>query len=468
MRASSGLLAILCAVSACGGDPGGGDDDDVGPDANATPGSSDPLQGLPTGTEQWMNLCAKGYGDMISAKFCAGTAPPVITSIKELEQLLGLAVVPNPTNDPTLNQNVKITLTGHSTGLGLRSVTPLNPRAFLMTPSANGAPNPSYQVLAFARGEPLVELVANDPAANTLRFFLVRFHPACEAAAAGCNHADLLTPTIESGWTGYSIYDDAAIQNTTLDCLNCHQSGGPGTPKILRMQELAHPWAHWFYVERPANKATMDSYHAAHGSEDYAGIPNANIDPSRPIALQRLVSNNGFATQPNVFDSMTIETELAQGSHATWDAMYAKAVAGLEIPAPYFGTPQTDPAKTAAAITAYQQTMAGTLARDQMPDIADTLLDSALADMSIRPKPGLDGRGILQHMCQMCHNDKLDQTISRARFDVVNLATLSRAAKDEAIRRVRLPASDVKHMPPVRFHTLSDAERDLVVQELSR
>jgi hypothetical protein len=469
MRASLTISILAAALAACGtSEPGPGGDDDITPDASPPLGSSDPLQGLPTGTEAWTNLCAKGYGDMISAKLCAGTAPPTLTSIKDLQQLLGLGVVANPNRDPGLNANVRVTLTGHSTGLGLRAVTPLNPRAFVMTPAnANGSANASYQVLSFARGEPLVELVANDPAANTLRFFLIRFHLGCETAPAGCSHADLLTPTIESGWTGYDLYDDVAIQNTTLDCLNCHQAGGPGTRKILRMQELANPWAHWFYEEHAPNLATMNDFHAAHGTEDYAGIPNANINPSRPAALQRLLQNNGFAAQPNGFDTTAIETELAQGSRATWNALYAKAVAGLEIPVPYFAVP-TDPAKVAAAITAYQQTQAGTLPRDQMPDIADILLDSALADMSIRPKPGLDGAGILQHMCRMCHNDKLDPSITRARFDVANLAAMSRAEKDEAIRRLRLPEADARHMPPARFHVLSAAELDAAIQELSR
>jgi hypothetical protein len=326
-----------------------------------------------------------------------------------------------------------------------------------------------YQVMAFARGEPFVELVANDPQSQTLRFFLIRFHPACESALGGCNHADMFTPSIESGWTDYTIYDDVTIKNTTMDCMNCHQPGGPSTQKILRMQELPNPWAHWFYIEHQSNAATMQDFHAAHGTEDYAGIPNARIDPSRPVNLQRLVSNNGFLNQPNVYDTNKIEGEItASGASATWDAMYAKTVAGLEIPTPYFKVPQTDPAKTAPAIAAYQQVMAGTLARDQLPDISDTLLDNALADLSIRPKAGLDGKGILQHMCQMCHNSTLDQTISRSRFDVQNLANLSRAVKDEAIRRLQLPEADRKHMPPTRFHTLSDPERDLVITELQK
>jgi hypothetical protein len=430
------------------------------PDGDITPppGPTDPLHGLPTGVDQWTALCAKHYGDMISAKFCAGATPPTLTSLADLETLLGL--VPGTTG-------VSLTLTTHSTGLGLRAVNQLAPRAFLMTTPNQTAPNPSYQVLSFARGEPLVELVANDPSAQTLRFFLVRFHPACETAANGCTNADLQTPSIEKGWTDYTIYDDATIKNTTLDCASCHQPGGPNTAKILRMQELANPWEHWFYVEHQPNLGTMQDFHAAHGQEDYAGIPNAIIDPSRPINLQRIVSNNGFISQPNIFDTNTIEGEMANGASATWNAMYAKSVAGTEIPTPYF-TVQVDSAKVAPMITAYQQVVAGTLPRDQLPDISDTIKDAALADMSIRPKAGLDGNGILTHMCTMCHNSKLDQTISRARFDVTKLGTLSRAEKDEAIRRLGLPETDAKHMPPARFHELSDAERDLVIQTLSQ
>ncbi len=473
MRASTCLWAALWLNSmiACGGDPGGGGGtgDDDGADAAVTPGSSDPFEGLPTGTGQWTELCAKGYGDMITAKFCAGSAPPTLTSIKDLEALLGLTIVPNPNNDPNVNQNVRVTLTALSTGIGLRTVNQLNPRAFLMTPPLGvGVPNPNYQVMAFARGEPFVELVANDPAAQTLRFFLIRFKPACESTTAGCTNADLLTPTIESGWTDYTLYDDATIANTTLDCMSCHQTGGPGTQKILRMQELANPWGHWFYVERPVNLAMVKEFHVAHGTEDYAGIPASSIDPSRPASLQRLVQNNGFMQQPNAFDTTTINNEMAAtGSSATWASLYANTVAGKAIPTPYFGVPQ-DPNKITAMIQAYKDTIAGTLPRDQMPDIRDTVQVAALADMSIRPKAGLDGKGILVHICQTCHNSTLDQTLSRAQFNVENLAGLSRSVKDEAIRRLQLPDTDRKMMPPVRFHTLSDAERALVIQELSQ
>ena len=182
MRASP-LLVLILLLTACGSDhpgPGGGDD---GVDASMTPVDPDPLSELPTGVEQWTALCAKHYGDMISAKFCAGSAPPTLTSLADLEALLGLTVRPNPNNDPTINANVRVTLNGESTGLGIRSVNPITPRAFLLTAPLNGQPNPSYQVLSFSRGEPLVEMVANDPTAQTLRFDEARIEALLALAA---------------------------------------------------------------------------------------------------------------------------------------------------------------------------------------------------------------------------------------------------------------------------------------------
>lgn len=463
------VIASLLLVAACGGTTGPGttpgDDDNVTPDAQVIPPAidTDPLSGLPTGPASWSDVCAKGYGDLVSKAFCASATAPNLTSLADLQTLLGLTV------DPAKPQvGTSFTFAGHSTAIGGRFVTPLNPRVVMLTPPhTDGTPNAAYQVLAFSRGEPFVELAANDPTANNkVRFFLVRFNPGCEAT--GCNNADLLTPTIESGWTGYSLYDDSAIRNTTLDCLQCHQPGGPSTATILRMQEAKNPWGHWFYEERPENLQMEMDYLSAHTGEDYAGIPSSLIRPSRPFPLQFLVENNGFAAQPNAFPTLQIRTEIAaNGTSPTWDAIYANSVNGTAIAVPYFATP-TDPAKTQAAAQAYMDVRNGVLARDQMPDIRDIFLDSALSDLSYQPKAGLDGRGILKHMCQHCHNSTLDQTIGRAQFNVETLDTLSKAEKDEAIRRLQLDPTDRHLMPPSRFHSLSASERDLVIQELSK
>src|SRR5512132_2689275 len=175
MRAILLSLVFVLACGKDGGGGGGGGDDQPGPDGSVTVPDGDPLSGLPTGTDAWTALCAKHYGDLISKAFCAGTAPPTLTSLADLRQLLGLTI------DPANPQiGTSFSLVGHSTAISSRFVTPLNPRAILFTqPNSGGAPNATYQVLAFSRGEPIVELAANDPTAgNVLRFFLVRFIPA--------------------------------------------------------------------------------------------------------------------------------------------------------------------------------------------------------------------------------------------------------------------------------------------------
>lgn len=65
---------------------------------------------------------------------------------------------------------------------------------------------------------------------------------------------------------------------------------------------------------------------------------------------------------------------------------------------------QPDPAKVPPMIQAYVDVISGALPRDQLPAINDLVRDDALADMSNRPKAGLDGKSILQHMCAMRHN----------------------------------------------------------------
>jgi hypothetical protein len=71
-------------------------------------------------------------------------------------------------------------------------------------------------------------------------------------------------------------------------------------------------------------------------------------------------------------------------------------------------------------------------------------------------------------MCSQCHNSRLDQTLTRARFNVMALDAMSREERDRAIVRLQLPDSDPAKMPPLQSRSLSDAERALVIAELSK
>ena len=103
-----------------------------------------------------------------------------------------------------------------------------------------------------------------------------------------------------------------------------------------------------------------------------------------------------------------------------------------------------------------------------LPDIRDVFLDDALRDMGFAPKAGADGKTLLAEMCQECHNANLDPTLSRDRFRVDQLDQMSRAERDLAIARIRLPLDTRLTMPPTLFRTVTADERQLMIDELSK
>lgn len=482
------------------GDADGGSDGGSGDDGEPAEPTDDPLDGLPTGDEQWGLLCSRGHADAIATAVCEGDQPPTIDSLTALLDLIGLEFEPGNLSNGD-NGNPGFTFVYHSTAVSTRFVNPINPRAIVFTGPVggvvfppSGTPNPDLVMSAFTRGEPFVELVANDPVADELRFYLLKFDLPCEDDPAGCSHADMLTPAVESGFTGWSLYDDADVGNTVLDCLQCHQPDGPGTPKLLRMQELEEGWTHWFYPNRPENRLAMESYAEAHEGEGYGGIPAELLTYSlllengegsaRPVPFFLTLANEGVTQQPNEFSSVDIRSERngagcqcfgcpneptldpTTSCSPTWDAIYGAAVRGEQIAVPYFDGRITDPAKLTDATNAYRSTMDGIMPPDQMLDIRDILRDEALPYLSFRPAPSLTGLEIMQHMCQHCHNSSLDQSLSRAGFNVEELDSLPQSTKDLAIQRLQRDDDDIRKMPPARFHTLSDAEIALVINTL--
>ena len=463
----------------------------------------DPLYFLPQGKTQLASLCARKLGDAVSKAFCTPATAPVITSLIDLQKLLGLDFKAGNIGNGT-GGNPAFAMTGHSSSLVQKFVSAINPRVIIFTnPSSRGRvnnPKPlaSFIAMGFVRGEQFVELISNDPAnGNKLNFFLFKFEHACDTTPTGCTNADLLTPAVESNFTGvYSLYHEEDIKNTILDCQQCHQTGGPTGTKILRMQELQNPWGHFFRNNRNNGQVLMADYQAAHGTtETYGGIPGAVIfNPNQtnnngntttgggpdPAALEGLVENQGFQTQPNEYNTGTILKEVQavnpqepasnvpMGKSATWMKLYTSSMMGLSIPPPYHDIKVTDPTKLAAMTTAYKSVIAGTTPLAQMPDIRDVFLDGAAQDMSLRPAPGLTGAQILVQQCQQCHNKTLDQTETREKFRVDDLANMDRKEKDLAIHRLTLPDDVFRKMPPPRFRALSPAEIQLVTDELKK
>jgi hypothetical protein len=447
------------------------------PGLGADPGSNshDPndafFANLKQGADQLNALCGRRHQDAVSQGLCAQPTPSV-TSLSELQHVVGLF---------SQNQPPQFALTGHSTSAIAREVSAINPRAIIFTaPSApptnqqndgSFVQDPGFEAVGFARGDQFVEMVAHDPQADELNFYLVRFTQACNGRANGCAPGDLLTAAVEQNWESATVYDDEDLKNTIFDCRTCHQSGGPGTRKMLRMQERRAPWTHWFRnnANEPGGIALLQDYQAAHGDETYANIPGNLVDTPRsdPLVLEALLDNNSISPQPNEFNGARIENEMRQqGSSPTWEQIYQRFLNGQDIPVPYHDIKVTDPSKLQAMTDAYVAVRTGAQPASSLPDIRQVFDEAAYPDLGWRPKAGSDGNSILVQMCQRCHNGSLDPSLSRARFDVTQLASMSAAEKQEAIKRLGQPKDSALLMPPVHFGELSADELQLAVQAL--
>ena len=364
---TGGTLAALAALSWCWNAGCGSPDEAPAEPEHASDEATtafgdgdwgDPFEGLPSGDEQLARVCASGRDDLVHRVFC-GDEPLEITSLHDVQVAFGL--------EPERLGGVSgSALVGHSTSLSVRSTSAINPRAILfrlVVPLTDeSAPPFELVALAFSRGEQFVELAVMDRTREFV-FYLIRFEQDCNERAAGCTPGDLLTEAIERDWREVSLYDETSLENTVLDCATCHQPDGPGTNKILRMQEFEAPWTHWFFDATKGGSALVDDYAAAKGDEGVAGLKREDIGAVSPGGLQLFVGSRDHY-QPNPFLSEVIEQEVTEsaaanggdqpvdnsvpGTSSTWREAYERAQRGESIPVPYHNVKVTDPANSSA------------------------------------------------------------------------------------------------------------------------
>ncbi|MCU1281768.1 MAG: hypothetical protein JWM53_5314 [bacterium] len=417
--------------------------------------------------------------DRITKMFCQDLVPggaiPQPHGLDDLLVLLGLDFK-DPNGENGKGGNPGFAMLAHSSALTARKVSTITPTAFVFTPpNPDGSLPADFIFLAFDPGETFVEVASQDPTSGEANFYLVLFDKDC--SATGCKNSDLLTQKLTQGWSNVREYESStALNNTIADCRQCH-APVDANPQILRMQEIMPPFTHWFSTQTTGGKALYEDFHKAHpAGEDYGPIPAGLVDKSDPALMAQVITLAGFGDQPNVFDSAAIEAEVIKaapmqpwnnapiGESNTWKAAYEDAVAGKFIATPYHDVKITDPNKLAKMTKAYTQYKAGAVS--DLPDLRDVFFDAGLRDMGFAPKWGLDGKQLIAQMCQQCHHSQLDLTISREKFLVDALDTMSREEKDLAIKRLQTPADSRLAMPPVLFRTITDEERQKMVDEL--
>lgn len=435
------------------------------------------LGDLKTGETQRKILCERENKNKVTSTFCRDN-PPAITSLKSLQDALGLSPQSNQGNRGLfggffgglfgggLQSGSQFAFTAASSSLVGRFTSEINPRLLLFS-TPNGQ-DPNMVAMGFVRGEQFVELVARDAQTSRLSFYLIKFTQSCNEQPGGCNKGDLLGPSIEKDWKEVTLYQDTDIENTILDCNQCHQPEGPQTTKFLRMQELRNPWTHFLSSTTGGGQQLLATFQKAHPNETFAGIPASMIPRSNPAQLEQFVRQNGFGNQPNEFPSASIEgggglgffgffRSRSANPRDVWSPLYERAVRGEVIPPPFYKLSVSDPEKLTKMTQAYLDLSSGRISKADFPDTRNIHPNQDLRDLQYMVKEGLAGQEIMIQACSQCHNSKLNQNISRARFNV-DLTKISDEARETAIQRMMLACDDPKKMPPSRFKTLTNGE----------
>jgi hypothetical protein len=217
----------------------------------------------------------------------------------------------------------------------------------------------------------------------------------------------------------------------------------------------------------------MQDYFDAKGEEPYGGLALHTISPETVFRLQFFVDR----IQPLLFDSPAIADERwpagAQDSIAvplpspTWERGYEAFKRGEQLALPYLETRAVDLDKQVRLSAAYRRYLAGEITADELPDLADIFPDDpqVRARIGLATEPDATAVDALIQACASCHNDVLDQTLSRARFSI-DLARMDRAEIETAIERIELPSDAPGAMPPPEARQLAPGVRERLVAYL--
>jgi hypothetical protein len=185
-----------------------------------------------------------------------------------------------------------------------------------------------------------------------------------------------------------------------------------------------------------------------------AGAPQPLLFDAPRIEAERWPEGpDGWATQPQV--------------SPTWENAYAAFKRGEHLALPYVEPRATDPAKQAQLTAAYASYRSGELEAEELPELADIFPDDPKlrARIGLQAEPGATPAEALIQACGSCHNDVLDQTISRAHFSI-DVARLDRRALDLAIARIQLPRTAAGAMPPPEARQLDPDTRARLIDHL--
>ncbi|HWJ54775.1 MAG TPA: MYXO-CTERM sorting domain-containing protein, partial [Vicinamibacterales bacterium] len=436
------------------------------------------LERVGSGPAQTAVACARGGGDPVAGALCA-TPAPALAGLADLYRALGVGP----------DSGGLAAVATHSLGLSARTVSALNPRVVAF-PRYSPLYTDRIAAAAFSRGEPFVEMVGYDAAANDFNFYLLAFQPAC---GADCAPADLLTDRLESGWTGWTLYADRDLEDTPLDCSSCHHPDGArgAAPRRLLMRQIDGPWMHWGdfrgvtaptactdasgattivdgaiagdgadllrQIDGPAGwhggVAVADLVAAPSGYDLSSFIYYAAGQADGPGDVPCLAPDCAFS-EPDPFPSEQILcdrllTGRADGAGGAWNRHRA-GVRARGLPAPYFDPDVLDATARATVAADFAGFVASAAGGDAFTRLSGLIAPGAARAIGFVPDDDAAADVLLRTMCARCHDGRAAAGLARSRFDATALDRLDAAGAAEVVRRILLPRTSPDRMPPLR------------------
>jgi hypothetical protein len=220
--------------------------------------------------------------------------------------------------------------------------------------------------------------------------------------------------------------------------------------------------------------------HSSNGT--YAGMSiNIHIRPSTALNLELLVNNNEFKGRSHgndFFNSLLIQDEVnltdghpmsnANASHSpVWTEEYERRSQLMavdtfgSVPMPHRDCKTSDEVQLQEVTSKILDVRNGRAPLSSLPHypIVNRSDETFLREAGHMAPKGLPSNQLLRRACVGCHHSKLDQNISRARFNAEDLTLNTRESLEEAIRRLQMRNHDLELMPPENYMRLTDEEK---------
>jgi hypothetical protein len=412
-------------------------------------------------------VCSGGRRDQVTRAICDDKVS--IDGLPALYQAFGLQAGQTGGGE----QNLAIATA--SSGLSFKAVSPANPRSFLMTGQSPEFSRQRAVVVAFSRGEQLVEIAALDESAAAINFYLLSYEQGCEPR---CRPDQLLLAETESNWRTWRLYTDADLEDTPFDCLSCHRPGGPGTPRRLLMRDFDIPWFQWLpeaRVERACTDAQGISRPPIHANSDlrtrflranpegYAGLGPQAIGNADGHNLHTFVFMFGATfLQPPLDEPFVLDSRQAfdqwrcDDRNDLWKLYRKSTLEVLGTPVPYYKYDNSSASGTRAL-----DNLRDYLARASAEVPAAEILEQFVDEEAKLATGALIADGppeaLLVMGCGRCHDARAPVGSVRSKF---NINEISPASARAAAARLRLAGSSPFVMPPARAGSLAKEARD--------